>query len=350
MIAILCALGLQFSMSGGLFNLGIGMSNAQAGIPTSFSPSSPEDDGASQTGIPKSELWLSDGRPRASKIEIPNSELIIWGHIPDGVTNVTVSIKLKDMMEVLQTLTPTIDGNIFKATVRLTAGPGTYLILAQGDAKSYRGTSEQGLGSLLVKNLDPRQDVYASLPSAMIQSDDKTILDTAQREADAAVAKAGESPTLARAHAIHNFVARTVKFDIESEADRSATEVLATSLAVCSGYANLTAALLRAIGIPARRVNGEAASEVSSDGSVSAGSALNAENHSWNEAFIDGNWITIDTTWDAGVVHFNNPNDAKGQLVFPINGVFERRVQDLYFNPSSKFFKQTHRKIENSLF
>lgn len=71
---------------------------------------------------------------------------------------------------------------------------------------------------------------------------------------------------------------------------------------VCQGYATLTQDLLRAVGIPARLVLGHALQ--ANDWSDKDHSDIN---HAWNEAFVDGRWITIDTTWNS----YNKYQDGK---------------------------------------
>ena len=65
---------------------------------------------------------------------------------------------------------------------------------------------------------------------------------------------------------------------------------------VCEGYANLTAAMLRAVGIPTRKVSGYAlgyGTEERWDDTALSGDS----NHAWNLAWADGRWVTVDTTW-----------------------------------------------------
>jgi hypothetical protein len=55
---------------------------------------------------------------------------------------------------------------------------------------------------------------------------------------------------------------------------------------ICYDYASLFAAMLRSIGIPAKLVKGYSRDNLS-------------VYHAWNEVFIGGKWITVDTTLDA---------------------------------------------------
>lgn len=54
---------------------------------------------------------------------------------------------------------------------------------------------------------------------------------------------------------------------------------------VCYDYAALTASLLRSMGYPARLVKGY--------------STLVDGYHAWNEIYIDGKWVVVDTTYDS---------------------------------------------------
>lgn len=98
---------------------------------------------------------------------------------------------------------------------------------------------------------------------------------------------------------------------------------------VCQGYAELTRALLRAVGIPTRLVSGHALG-VSAGGRGWDEVDHTNSNHAWNEAFVDGRWIIIDTTW-------NSSNKYEG-------GVFKQGgINYKYFDPSLENFSNTHK-------
>jgi hypothetical protein len=133
-----------------------------------------------------------------------------------------------------------------------------------------------------------------------IQSDDAAILKLA------AQTTSGLPNSYDKALAIHDWVCGNIYYDYDAYYDRtpigdsSALGTLASRKSVCEGYANLTAALLRAAGIPAKKVSGYALG-ISTDGRWPAGlDPDSATNHSWNEAYIGGRWAIIDTTWDSG--------------------------------------------------
>ena len=123
---------------------------------------------------------------------------------------------------------------------------------------------------------------------------------------------AGLTGDYEKAQAIHRWVAENVVYDYEyfrgqkAHTYLSSEDVLEHKLAVCSGYTNLTRALLQAQGIPAVYVHGTAG----------------GDGHAWNAAYIDGRWVWIDSTWGR-----------------PGNGAF---YDPRYFDASDFFLAQTH--------
>ncbi|MCL2816707.1 MAG: transglutaminase-like domain-containing protein [Oscillospiraceae bacterium] len=129
---------------------------------------------------------------------------------------------------------------------------------------------------------------YLRQPSRDVQSDDPKIITLSD------TITAGISSEYDKARAIHDWVSSNIWYDFDSLAGISSVEmlpgeerwystvVLRNKRGICSGYANLTAALLRAAGIPAKAMSGF------------AGGA-----HGWTVTFVEGRWINIDTTWDS---------------------------------------------------
>ena len=165
---------------------------------------------------------------------------------------------------------------------------------------------------------DERSDAtalaYYLRPTAAAQSDSTEICALART----LTAQCGTD--VEKALAIHDWVCDNIYYDFDvyykrtKRGDCSALGVLQSRKSVCSGYANLTAALLKAAGIPARTVSGYALG-------LSAGNEFPQEviegigqsNHAWNMAFIDGKWTYIDTTWDSGNKwEFGKVSDDRG--------------------------------------
>ncbi|MCL2816405.1 MAG: leucine-rich repeat protein [Oscillospiraceae bacterium] len=143
-----------------------------------------------------------------------------------------------------------------------------------------------------------------------------------------------------KAKAIHDWVANNIWYDSDSINDEFYTKApenwsanaLKNKRCVCSGYANLTAALLRAAGIPAKYISGfapEGTGKTEQDNFFDVNG--NNTNHAWNEAFVDGRWIIIDTTWD-----------SKNKYE---NGKYSQAMQckDEYFDIPLKDFSKNHR-------
>jgi transglutaminase/protease-like cytokinesis protein 3 len=160
------------------------------------------------------------------------------------------------------------------------------------------------------------------LADHQIQSKDSGIVQLARQ------ITRGESSAMGKASAIHDWVSTNIQYDqglftqvendstatqIDSTYDACvATRVLQSHKGICDGYASLTASLLIAAGIPAKMVTGTL-----TDQSTPC-------DHEWNKALVDGNWIVLDTTFDAG---------GWGRQ---------------FFNPAPAFFAQTHQECNES--
>jgi transglutaminase-like putative cysteine protease len=111
-----------------------------------------------------------------------------------------------------------------------------------------------------------------------------------------------------KSKAIYKWVASNISYDAESyfrdpsnPRYYSSLETLRDKQALCSGYANLNAALHRSVGIEAKVVYGEG--------------------HAWNEVKISGNWQQQDPTYGSGGL------DMMNKLFIP-------QFNDQYFSTS----------------
>ncbi|MDR1363808.1 MAG: transglutaminase-like domain-containing protein [Spirochaetaceae bacterium] len=117
-------------------------------------------------------------------------------------------------------------------------------------------------------------------PSFYVQSDDFVVTNLLNN------ITFGETSGFEKTRAIHDYIVSKLSYDSASFSNRSrsrkmdAVSVIENSVAVCEGYANLSAALLRAAGIPVKVV------------------AANSIRHAWNNVYIDGAWKFYDATWD----------------------------------------------------
>jgi len=124
----------------------------------------------------------------------------------------------------------------------------------------------------------------------------------------------------AKAEAIHHWVADNIYYDkdyalnTKSYTSLTPTEVLTSRVSVCEGYANLTAAMLNAAGIPAVTVKGYSLG-FGGEKSWDEVPATAEANHMWVEAYVDGNWIIRDPTWDSK----NMYNKGKKEKNLPVS-------------------------------
>ncbi len=149
------------------------------------------------------------------------------------------------------------------------------------------------------KRTDEKALAYYRQPSSDIQSDNQEIIDLANS------ITAGITNDYDKAVAIHDWVCNNIYYDWDSYLsknytgiDTSALGTLHSKRSVCDGYANLTAALLRAAGVPAKKISGFALG-VSNDYWPENFDPNKDTNHAWNEFWANGRWVILDTTWDS---------------------------------------------------
>jgi hypothetical protein len=146
--------------------------------------------------------------------------------------------------------------------------------------------------------------------------------------------------------AIHDWVAGNVWYDRDvaigftqayissTQAYISSKDTLDNKRGICYGYANLTAALLRASNIPAKVVLGYALGATGSSSAVFFDVSDGTANHVWNEVYAGGRWIIIDTTWDSRNTYEN--------------GVYSTKTvcADKFFDISLTEISKTHRYLD----
>ena len=149
------------------------------------------------------------------------------------------------------------------------------------------------------KRTDEKALAYYRQPSSDIQSDNQEIIDLANS------ITAGITNDYDKAVAIHDWVCNNIYYDWDSYSsknytgmDTSALGTLHSKRSVCDGYANLTAALLRAAGVPAKKISGFALG-VLNDYWPENFDPNKDTNHAWNEFWANGRWVILDTTWDS---------------------------------------------------
>lgn len=217
---------------------------------------------------------------------VNNSIVELQGNVALDIKWILFSITKGSFSE---KITVAASNGSYKTNISLRDGAGVYAIQVFQNNKVDRYTSYSYLSASKVENTDER-DMSFLLPSTMVQSDAPEIIAlvkeltrnaTSQREA---------------VKAIHDYVATNVNYDYDSYRDGSyatksfdALSILKRPLTVCSGYANLFAAMVRAYGVKVKVIHGK--------GVVRGG----LEDHAWNEVLLDGEWRNVDSTWNSNI-------------------------------------------------
>lgn len=146
-----------------------------------------------------------------------------------------------------------------------------------------------------------------------------------------------EPDELRRLKALHDYVADRISYDVPALRNLAASRQDAKSVfeartGVCAGYAALLARMGDAAGMEIVVVVGNVRED---DGSVSK------LGHAWNAARVDGGWVLLDPTWNAGYVngdtftkkfgtsYFMSPPEVFGQNHFPDDVKWQLREDPL---------------------
>lgn len=135
--------------------------------------------------------------------------------------------------------------------------------------------------------------------------------------------------------AIHRWVAQNISYDCDGfngkyEIVSLPVNVLQTKKTVCSGYANLTQALIQAQGIPCMQT--EALCTFSSIEPPFADASIPQieKDHTYVEAYVNNRWVVMDPTWD-----------SKNRFE---NGTFQKYPSTLiYFDITPEFLSFSHK-------
>jgi hypothetical protein len=190
-------------------------------------------------------------------------------------------------------------------TYTLRVNPGTDLVIPSSDNQKAQRLADGRIvltvepvqapagGTLPYRGDDPKLR-EAIKPSRFLQSDRREIINLARK----AVGDAKDAAEAARR--IESFVARYIDDRSLSVGYASAAEVLESRQGDCSEFAVLTAALCRAVGIPAQVVVGIA--YVRAFGGIEGFGG-----HAWTRAYVGGDkegrggrWIGLDASFKGG--------------------------------------------------
>lgn len=198
----------------------------------------------------------------------------------------------------------------FSLQIRLRFGPGKYTFWVGNNSSDFDGLIKFEVISEIA------EDLRCLAPSAFIDYETPAV----KKLAEALTGNISDS--YQKLKVIHKWVTNSISYDVKTYHDNKniiipASEILRKKSGLCREYAFITAALCRASGIPARVVYGQ------------AGSYKNnlLQNHAWNETFVNGKWVVVDTAWDAGYMK---------------NGEFIYSPATTFFDPAPSLFAKTH--------
>lgn len=254
---------------------------------------------------------------------VDNSAITISGRVSDPAKKFYLAeLSLVDAAAPLTQSSGTVDSitRRYETTLALTdRADGTYHLFlgyAEEEDSSYWGknyfTVEMSGGEVFFAESDSNL-VNRRIMSVLEMADPSHFLDTAglcdtEAQMNQIKAKAQEitqnaSGDYEKIQLIHNWVADNVYYNYDGfysgdYGDNDPYPVFTSGIAVCQGYAELSEAMLRAVGVPCMWLAGYAEG-------ASEGSDPTEPNHAWNAAYADGRWVIFDSTWDSANTYYN---------------------------------------------
>lgn len=210
--------------------------------------------------------------------------------LSQGAVTVTYSVKPKVTTKLMiakgkESYTYNLNAGQANETFPLQLGNGEYKItvLEHVSDKRFRGV----LQGTVTLNLKDEKAIYLnSVQNVSWTSSSKAIVQAAQ------IAK-GKKTDEEKAKAVYDYIVANIAYDKKLAANVPADylpdidRTLISKKDICYGYASLTAAMLRSLDIPTKLVMGD--------------SEYVDVYHAWNEVYLNGKWVIIDTTVDAGL-------------------------------------------------
>lgn len=191
--------------------------------------------------------------------------------------------------------------------VMITKGGNSYTYNLNTASQTEKFPLQQGNGSYKVSILENTTgNKYKVLHSENVElsltNNSAVYLGSVQNvkwsESDAAIKKAKEltqglTTDEAKVQAIYKYVVSNIKYDtklassVTTDYLPNINNTLASGKGICYDYASLFAAMLRSVDVPSKLVMGD--------------SSYVTQYHAWNEVLLNGKWVVIDTTVDAGM-------------------------------------------------
>jgi transglutaminase-like putative cysteine protease len=167
---------------------------------------------------------------------------------------------------------------------------------------------QQGNGTYKISVLENTtgnkyRTVYSETVQLSLKNTNVVYLNSVQNvkwnSSDIAIQKAqqlvkGKKTDKEKVEAIYNYIVKNVQYDytlastVSTDYIPDIDNTLTNRKGICYDYSSLFAAMLRSVKIPAKLVMGN--------------TSYVSEYHAWNEVLLNGKWVTIDTTVDAGLL------------------------------------------------
>lgn len=175
---------------------------------------------------------------------------------------------------------------------------GTLLEISNGTAKIGQALV-YGRNYYILQDRDSSSTALQELlkEDAYVQWKNNSIDDTVKNIV------AGSSNDMEKAQRIHDWICENIYYNKDLEGgmirdkNMSAYDVLEQKSSLGRGFSRLNAAMLRAVGIPCRVVEGVYLYNSDARWTISSVNYASV-NHAWNEAYISNRWVIIDTTFD----------------------------------------------------
>ena len=175
-----------------------------------------------------------------------------------------------------------LNGNLEELPAQLGSGSYSVKILQNTTGNSYKVVEKTTLN--ITNN---SLDVYLTSSQPVYWEEKDKLIDLAER-----LTKDKETDK-EKVEAVYKYITENIKYDynkintISTDFVPNIEDTILTSKGICYDYSALFAGILRSQGIHTKLVKGYK-------------SDLTAY-HAWNEVLIDGNWVIIDTTYDAAL-------------------------------------------------
>ncbi len=289
----MCTMGLTILIIIVSLNFGLTDAQAQASYSTGFRNSMIQVTTPDSNGITCNGTLIIEG---TSKLDV------VW-------------FCIRGPKQELTTWKAEVNDKTFSTSINLRFGSGQYTIWAGDNAQRFDGSIR-----FQVKNQNVDDSRYTSA-SLYVDSSHPDIA------ALAAAVAPDKLSSQAKLENIHSWVTANIAYDYDAYLRKdipllTASQVLDDRKGLCRDFSFLFAALARAAHLPTKIVYGQAESGKS------------WELHAWNEVLIGDQWVSVDSSWDAGYV---------------INNRFIQSPSTTFLAPDLKSFALTHRVTQTTV-